>query len=98
MLLESTRRSCVKIVMIMSCHSLLFPAETLAMKGLILNCMDKKTLAYEFVRKGLKVSSESGKKVRQWRVEGWREEEWREEGHPDIDMNNPTRKRRHRGS
>jgi len=29
--------------------------ETLAMKGLTLNCMDKKTEAYELVRKGLKV-------------------------------------------
>ena len=28
--------------------------ETLAMKGLILNCMDKKTEAYELVRKGVK--------------------------------------------
>lgn len=33
-----------------------FVAETLAMKGLLLNCLDKKTQAYEFVRKGLKVS------------------------------------------
>lgn len=31
--------------------------ETLAMKGLTLNCMDKKTEAYELVRKGLKVGS-----------------------------------------
>lgn len=29
--------------------------ETLAMKGLTLNCVDKKTEAYELVRKGLKV-------------------------------------------
>jgi hypothetical protein len=30
-------------------------AETLAMKGLTLNCMDRKIEAYELVRKGLKV-------------------------------------------
>mgnify|MGYP000538878494 FL=1 len=29
--------------------------ETLAMKGLTLNCMDSKNEAYELVRKGLKV-------------------------------------------
>ena len=29
--------------------------ETLAMKGLTLNCMEKKAEAYELVRKGLKV-------------------------------------------
>ncbi len=28
--------------------------ETLAMKGLIMNCLGKKDEAYEFVRKGLK--------------------------------------------
>ena len=38
-------------------HSLLalLPAETLAMKGLTLNCMERKEEAYEIVRKGLKV-------------------------------------------
>lgn len=39
-------------------------AETLAMKGLTLNCLDKKEEAYDLVRKGLRVSlSEEG---------GWR--------------------------
>ena len=33
--------------------------ETLAMKGLILNCMEKKAEAFELVRKGLKVHLKS---------------------------------------
>lgn len=31
------------------------PVETLSMKGLTLNCMDRKSEAYELVRRGLKV-------------------------------------------
>ena len=34
---------------------LFWVTETLAMKGLTLNCMDSKNEAYELVRKGLKV-------------------------------------------
>ena len=30
-------------------------AETLSMKGLILNCLDRKAEAYELVRRGIKV-------------------------------------------
>ena len=39
-------------------HSLyiLFLVETLSMKGLTLNCMDRKSEAYELVRRGLKVT------------------------------------------
>ena len=47
------------ICILMSIHlCFLFPSwfpETLAMKGLTLNCMDRKTEAYELVRQGLKV-------------------------------------------
>lgn len=32
-----------------------FLVETLSMKGLTLNCMDRKSEAYELVRRGLKV-------------------------------------------
>lgn len=36
---------------------LFWTTETLSMKGLTLNCMDRKSEAYELVRLGLKVSS-----------------------------------------
>lgn len=39
--------------------SAIFFAETLSMKGLTLNCMDRKAEAYELVRLGLKVSVHS---------------------------------------
>ena len=38
--------------------------ETLAMKGLLLNCMDKKTEAYELVRKGVKLDIKSQARTR----------------------------------
>ena len=37
-------------------YGLLFWSETLSMKGLTLNCMDRKSEAYELVRLGLKVA------------------------------------------
>lgn len=37
-----------------------FLVETLSMKGLTLNCMDRKSEAYELVRRGLKVLNHNG--------------------------------------
>ena len=42
------------LTIIIAKYGAVFPVETLAMKGLILNCMGRKEEAYDHVRRGLK--------------------------------------------